>query len=246
QELQDFLFESPINNTQPSKTEEFDFAKVWQGLNGEYQAVSSEFVQACKLIVIKNAIAKSIEDMDQKQSALSAFVGDITPAAAAVAAADESPMMDTPFLDNSCMNTPFTPATVFTPSLGQFQNSPYYSPYIESFGVGNLSYQDDIQVAKYLKNDISWQPSTMMSQTPLVSSTDLLNSFEFNGEPSQLLLDSSNNNISTDESSDFLFPPLPSENNQQDTTSYSLNTNFNSQELDATNLFDDCFFDIQE
>jgi hypothetical protein len=235
QELHDFLFE-PIKMDNNRKSEEYDF--VWQDLGGEYNVVS-EFVEACKLIVMKNAL----EDSSVKQNSLSAFIGDITPAAAAVVAADESPMMNTPFLDNSCMNTPFTPATVFTPSLAQFQT---YSPYIES----SLNQtQDDIQVANYLKNDIPWQDNTtvdLFAQTPLISSTDvsseLLNSVEtFNGDPNQLVLNT------TDNSYDPLFPPLPSDDT---TSSYSLNNNIQADQSFNVTLFeDDCFdgiFDLQD
>jgi hypothetical protein len=261
QELHDFLFESNIKIDNNRKTEEYDL--LWQGLGGEYNVVS-EFVEACKLIVMKNALANSIEDSSMKQSSLSAFIGDITPAAAAVVAADESPIMNTPFLDNSCMNTPFTPATVFTPSLAQFQNSPYYSPYIESSVNQNLLgidfNQDDIQVAKYLKTDMPWQGNAadLFAQTPAIASTDvsseLLNSIEtFNGDPTQLILNSNtvDNTVAATSSNDSLFPPLPS-----DDTSYSLNNNiqpdqlFNSRDFDSTNLFeDDCFdgiFDLHD
>ncbi|KAI8386830.1 hypothetical protein BD560DRAFT_382923 [Blakeslea trispora] len=230
QELQNFLFESPIDtttNAQPSKAEQFDFSEVWQDLH-----------------------AKTIESASQMDhNDLSAFVGDITPAAAAIVAAEESPMMATPFLDHSCMNTPFTPATIFTPSLNQFHDTPYYSPYIESNAFNMASYSEiqtnDDSVDKYLKNDVSWQLNTMVSQTPVISTNDLFGSLQ--NETSQLLLDSTK--VSADNSSDSLFPPLPSsENNQQDTISYSLNTDiaYDPQALEACNLFDDHLFDIPE
>lgn len=274
QELHDFLFEPSSSTTIINKMEssssakQFDFEQVWNGLNGEFKPVKSEFVEACELILEYNALVNSIEksssdNFQQQQSSLSNFIGDLTPAAAAVVAAD-SPMMNTPFLDHSCMNTPFTPASVFTPSLAQLQNSPFYSPYInnntnQSFGNISKIDQDDIQVANYLKNDISWQDNSnstpaistadLFAQTPAINSTDvspeLLNTLDtFNGDPSQLLLNNINDNVtattsSNDESSDFLFPPLPSDN--QD-VSYSYNSN-PTQDLDASNLFDDCFDD---
>ncbi|KAI8370868.1 hypothetical protein EDC96DRAFT_502639 [Choanephora cucurbitarum] len=229
QELQDFLFESPIDtNTkaEPSKTEQFDFSEVWQDLH-----------------------AKTIEDSHMEHNNLSTFVGDITPAAAAIVAAEESPMMATPFLDHSCMNTPFTPATIFTPSVNQFHDTPYYSPYIESNGFNMTTYPEvqtnDDSVDKYLKNDVSWQLTTMVSQTPILSANDLFGSLQ--NDPAQLLLDSTK--VSADNSSDSLFPPLPSsENNQQDAISYSLNNDivYDPQALDASNLFDDHLFDIPE
>lgn len=279
-DINELLFESndnnKINNTTNTKSNEFNFAQVWGEIDGEYNEVS-EFVEACKLIVSNNAIAAALALNEQsscsnkvEQSSLSAFIGDITPAAAAVAAAGESPLMNTPYLD-SCMNTPFTPASVFTPSMAQFRNSPYYSPYIDSFKVNDMAHNDDIQVAKYLKNDMmstttsSWHTpaitTTDLINTPAISSTDvspeLLNSLDnLNGDPTQLLLDTAQTeNVATDESSDFLFPPLPSDQQQQ--PSYQLNTNvtqnddlFNAEDFDAGNFlddcFDDCFLPIQE
>lgn len=282
QELHDFLFEPSttavkMESTSSSAAKHFDFEQVWNGLNGEFQPEKSEFVEACELILEYNALVNAIEkssalsasdNIHQQSTPLSTFIGDLTPAAAAVVAA-ESPMMNTPFLDHSCMNTPFTPASVFTPSLAQMQNSPFYSPYInnntnQSFGNMNaIDNQDDIQVANYLKTDMSWQDNSnatpaistadLFAPTPNISSIDvspeLLNTLDtFNGNPSQLLLNNINDNVqvtataatsSNGESSDFLFPPLPSDN--QD-VSYSYNAN-PTQDLDASNLFDDCFDD---
>ncbi|CAO3614088.1 unnamed protein product [Mucor hiemalis] len=249
-DINELLFESndnKINNTSNTKSNEFNFAQVWGEIDAAALALNEQ-----------SSCSNKVE-----QSSLSAFIGDITPAAAAVAAAGESPLMNTPYLD-SCMNTPFTPASVFTPSMAQFQNSPYYSPYIDSFKVNDLAHNDDIQVAKYLKNDMmstttsSWHTpaisTTDLINTPAISSTDvspdLLNSLDtFNGDPSQLLLDTTpTENIVTDESSDFLFPPLPSDQQQQ--PSYQLNTNvtqnddlFNTEDFDAGNFLDDCFDD---
>ncbi|KAI8643371.1 hypothetical protein BD408DRAFT_365133 [Parasitella parasitica] len=259
QELHDFLFEpikmEPSSSTSYSdadapNTKQFDFEQVWSGLNVD---------------AIQKSCALTSDNM-QQPSSLSTFIGDLAPAAAAVVAA-ESPMMSTPFLDHSCMNTPFTPASVFTPSLAQIHNSPFYSPYINNnttcFGnISAIDNQDDIQVANYLKNDISWQDNS--SATPTISTADLfactpaitqndashelLNTLDtFSGNPSQLLLNKVGDNVPTttiaassnDESSDFLFPPLPSDN--QD-TSYSYNAN-PTQDLDASNFFDDCFDD---
>ncbi|KAL9556811.1 hypothetical protein MBANPS3_001709 [Mucor bainieri] len=269
QELHDFLFEPSttavkIDSSSSSAAKQFDFEQVWTGLN-----------EACELILEYNALVNAIEkssalsasdNIHQQSNSLSTFIGDLTPAAAAVVAA-ESPMMNTPFLDHSCMNTPFTPASVFTPSLAHMQNSPYYSPYInnntnQSFGnINTIDNQDDVQVASYLKNDMSWQDNSnatpaistadLFAPTPNINSTDispeLLNTLDtFNGDPSQLLLNNMNDNVQAtaatsthDEPSDFLFPPLPSDN--QD-VSYSYNTN-PTQDLDASNLFDDCFDD---
>lgn len=282
QELHDFLFEPSttavkMESSSSSTAKQFDFEQVWTGLNGEFQPRrKSEFVEACELILEYNALVNAIEkssalsasdNIHQQSNSLSTFIGDLTPAAAAVVAA-ESPMMNTPFLDHSCMNTPFTPASVFTPSLAHMQNSPFYSPYInnstnQSFGNMNaIDNQDDVQVASYLKNDISWQDNSnatpaistadLFAAIPNISSTDvspeLLNTLDtFNGDPSQLLLNNLNENqqatttttSSNDESSDFLFPPLSSDN--QD-VSYSYNAN-PTQDLDASNLFDDCFDD---
>ncbi|CEP07506.1 hypothetical protein [Parasitella parasitica] len=280
QELHDFLFEpikmEPSSSTTSSdtrNTKQLNFEQVWNGLHGEFCFVRSEFVEACELILEHNAVVNAIrnscalasDDM-QQPSSLSTFIGDLTPAAAAVVAA-ESPMMSTPFLDHSCMNTPFTPASVFTPSLAQIQNSPFYSPYINNnttcFGnISAIDNQDDIQVANYLKNDISWQDNSnatptisttdLFAQTPVINSTDvsheLLNTLDtFDGNSSQLLLNNVNDNVPTaattvpsnDISPDFLFPPLPSDN--QD-VSYSYNAN-PTEDLDASQLFDDCFDD---
>lgn len=254
-DINNFLFESNDNNTSKmnhsnSKSNEFNFVQVWEEIDAAALAINEQ--SHC-------SSSKKVE-----MSSLSALIGDITPAAAAVAAAGESPLMNTPYLD-SCMSTPFTPASVFTPSLAQFQNSPYYSPYLDSYKVNDISQNDDIQVAKYLKNDMvsisssSWHtPATIATDlinTPAISSTDvspeLLNSIDtFNGDPSQLLLDTTSNNItaaSTDESSDFLFPPLPSDQQQP---SYQLNTHvtpnedlFSTEDFDAGNFLDDCFDD---
>ncbi|KAF1802093.1 hypothetical protein V8B55DRAFT_1476929 [Mucor lusitanicus] len=258
QELHDFLFEPSttavkMESSSSSTAKQFDFEQVWTGLN----------VNAIE----KSSALSASDNIHQQSNSLSTFIGDLTPAAAAVVAA-ESPMMNTPFLDHSCMNTPFTPASVFTPSLAHMQNSPFYSPYInnstnQSFGNMNaIDNQDDVQVASYLKNDISWQDNSnatpaistadLFAAIPNISSTDvspeLLNTLDtFNGDPSQLLLNNLNENqqatttttSSNDESSDFLFPPLSSDN--QD-VSYSYNAN-PTQDLDASNLFDDCFDD---
>jgi uncharacterized C2H2 Zn-finger protein len=274
-DINELLFENTngkITNNKPNtKSNEFNFAQVWGEIDGEYNQVS-EFVEACKLIVSNNAIAaaialneqSSISSSNKEQDSLNSFIGDITPAVTAVAnSVVDSPMMNTPYLDNSCMGTPFTPASVFTPSLNQFHNnSPYYSPYIDTFQNMNSS-NDDIQVANYLKNDFasssSWHtPATTVTTTdlfPSVSNTPAiapeLFDNNFNGDPTQLLLDTTTNNNVTatvDDSSAFdsLFPPLPSDNVQQPI--YQLNTNiqqnlFNNEEFEAGNFFDDCFDD---
>lgn len=141
---------------------------------------------------------------------LSALMGEITPIVG------ESPMMSTPYLD-SCLNTPFTPATVFTPSLNQFQNSPYYSPYIESnvynqFGID----PQDIQVANYLHNDMKEPANT---QETSMTTNSLFGSVHC--PPSQVL----------DAESDFLFPPLTSDQ-QQDKQEEKFNFNEDLFEID--------------
>lgn len=266
-DINDLLFPQNdiiINNSKSAKSDEFNFTQVWGEIDGEYNQVS-EFVEACKLIVSNNAIAAAISLNEQtpsiklEENSLAAFIGDIAPAAAAVAAAGESPLMNTPFLD-SCIGTPFTPASVFTPSLAQFQNSPYYSPYIDnSFNVNNFSgmdcQQDDIQVSRYLKAELSsWQtPATITADlfASTISSTDvspeLLNSLDnFNGDPTQLLLGSIDNNVTTDDSEDPLFPPLPTDQPTYENTMINTDTNhelFNTEDFEAGNFLNDCFDD---
>ncbi|KAI7903499.1 uncharacterized protein BX663DRAFT_506677 [Cokeromyces recurvatus] len=164
--------------------------------------------------------------------------------------------MDTPFLDNSCMNTPFTPASLFTPNLDQFQNSPYIQPstHCDSTTTHLSDPTNDVQVANYLKNDIPWQNPIHVSTIDLFPQVSTDNQFlnSFNGDPNQLLLNTSDNTVasSSEESTDFLFPPLPSDNQQ--TTITSLNeqqeqeqqNSFNSQEFDINALFGDCFDDV--
>lgn len=257
-DINDLLFPQNDIINQNKKTNEFNFTQVWGEIDGEYNQVS-EFVEACKLIVSMNAIAASIALNEQNSSSssleensLAAFIGDITPAAAAVAVAcGESPMMDTPFLD-SCMGTPFTPASVFTPSLAQFHPSPYYSPYIDNSFRMNIE-QEDIQVASYIKS--SWQtPTTVTTDlfANTISSTDispdLLNSVDtFNGDPTQLLLASiDTNNTMTDDSEDPLFPPLPTEQLTYENTMVHTDTNhelFTTEDFEAGNFLNDCFDD---
>lgn len=280
-DINELLFqnENKINNKpNHTKSNEFNFAQVWGEIDGEYNEVS-EFVEACKLIVSNNAIAAAIALNEQshatsssktEQGSLTSFIGDITPAVTAVAVAaggleESSPLMNTPYLDSSCMSTPFTPHSVFTPNLAQFHNSPYYSPYIGNATTTMNIQQDDIQVASYLKNDFSssWH-------TPATVPTDLLTTpatatvspelFDtFNGEPSQLL-NAATAPPTVDESSnafDSLFPPLPSDQQQP---TYQLNINmvvnhqqqqdtFNAEDFEAGNFlndcFDDCFFNIE-
>ena len=241
-DIHQLLFENKLEDT---KNGDFDFTQVWENIDSEYNQVS-EFVEACKLIVSSNlaAIASALALGEQpnsskiEQTPLSAFIGDIAPAAAAVAGVEESPMMSTPYLDSN-LNTPFTPATLFTPSLNQFQNSPYYSPYIESSNnIFNNPFagvdSQDIQVAKYLKNDLSWNnndPCSSASKTPSVNNTESFDSL--NDKPS-LLLNNTMNNI--ENSSDFLFPPLPSESS----TSNTLNEQ-DALHQDVFKLSDDLF-----
>lgn len=229
QEMHDLLLESTVNIDNNRKTK--GYGSLWEN-------------PLC---------VNSMEGSSMKENSLSTFVGDITSAAAAVVAADESPM-NTPFLDDSCINTPFTPYTVLTPSLAQFQNSSYCSPFIESSVNPSLSitdsHHDDIQVANYLKNDMSWDQSTdLFAPTPAITSTDIspefLDSIEpFSVDPIQLILNSNavENTIvpsSVDASSQPLFAPLPSQDN-----SCSLNSNrqpdesFNSHDFDPNSLFD--------
>ncbi|KAG2210455.1 hypothetical protein INT47_002397 [Mucor saturninus] len=280
-DINDILFPQNdiINHNKNSKADEFNFTQVWGEIDGEYNQVS-EFVEACKLIVSMNALAASIALNEQnisssssiEDNSLAAFIGDITPAAAAVAVAaaavGESPMMDTPFLD-SCMGTPFTPASVFTPSLAQFHHSPYYSPYMDnSFNITDCM-QGDIQVSSYIKSsNLSWQtPAAVTADlfANTISSTDvspeLLNSLDtFNGDPTQLLLASmdnnnndnnisnnnNNNNTITDDSEDPLFPPLSTDQLTYEPTMVHTDTNhelFTTEDFEANNFLNDCFDD---
>lgn len=275
--IQDIFF--PQNETMENipvqtKSNEFNFAQVWGEIGGEYNHNKSEFIEACKLIVSNNTLAAAIVMNEQAscsnnqmdQNPLAAFIGDITPAATAVAGpAGESPMMATPFLD-TCVSTPFTPASVFTPSLNQYQNSPYYSPYYGlNMGTTVELNQDDVQVCNYLTTDMSsWQTpahitADLFANTPAITSTDLtpplLNSYDqFNGDPTQLLLDSTSispiatNIASVDDSSDPLFPPLRSEEPLVDTmiTHHDIqqqNNVFNADDFEASNFLEDCFDD---
>ncbi|MBM6386405.1 MAG: C2H2-type zinc finger protein [Paenibacillus sp.] len=255
----DTINSKPVN----TKSNEFNFVQVWEDIDGEYNEVS-EFVEACKLIVSNNIIAAAIALNTQsdcstniiEQNSLAALIGDIVPAAAAVVAGyGESPHMNTPFLD-PCVGTPFTPSSSsssFTPHLAQFHNSPYYSPYAYNNNVG-MTQQDDIQVSNYLKADVSWQtpiPADLFATVPISSddvSPELLNTYDnFNGNPTQLLLDTSlpqvisNNN----DDSDSLFPPLfsdePTElSNTMDSNQHDI---FTAEDFEASNFLEDCFND---
>ncbi|KAI9262470.1 hypothetical protein EDC94DRAFT_608213 [Helicostylum pulchrum] len=163
--------------------------------------------------------------------------------------------MSTPFLD-TCVGTPFTPSSAFTPHLAQFHNSPYYSPYTYNNNVG-MSQQDDIQVSSYLKADISWQtpiPADLFATVAITSndvSPELLNSNDhFNGDPTQLLLDTSLPHVTpttdTDnEDSDTLFPPLFSDDYTQLATTMNSNQQdiFTAEDFEASNFLEDCFND---
>ncbi|GAA5807882.1 hypothetical protein MFLAVUS_001262 [Mucor flavus] len=263
-DLNEILF--PHNDTVNSrpvntKSSEFNFVQVWEDIDGEYNEVS-EFVEACKLIVSNNTIAAAIALNTQsdcctniiEQNSLAVLIGDITPAAAAVVAGcADSPHMNTPFLD-SCVGTPFTPSSAFTPHLAQFHNSPYYSPYTYNNNVC-MSQQDDIQVSSYLKADLSWQtpiPADLFATVTITAndvSPELLNRNDnFNGDPSQLLLDTSlpttttNNN---NDDSDTLFPPLFSDESYQVTDTMNSNQHdmFTAEDFEASNFLEDCFND---
>lgn len=247
-----------INTSKSTESCEFNFTQVWGEIDSEYQV--SEFVEACKLIVSMNAIAASIALNEQssckiEQNSLAALIGDITPAAAAVAASAESPNMATPFLD-SCMGTPFTPATVFTPSLAQ-SFSPYYSPYIDNsyHHMNNNSYsqQDDIQVSSYLKTELPWQtPAAVTADlfANTISSTDVSPDLypldPSNGDPAQLLLGTIDNHIAEASAEDPLFPPLPTEQPTYETPMLTTDTNhelFTTEDFEAGNFLNDCFDD---
>lgn len=247
--LQHFLFKNKF-----SKDCEFDFSQVWENIDSEYKE-GLLLEETCELIVLinHNVPASTLNLGEQSntpnidQNQLSAFMGDMTPVISGI---EESPMMNTPYLD-SCLNTPFTPATAFTPSLNQFHNSPYYSPYIASsnnlFGNQFTAVDpQDIQVAKYLKNDMPLhEPVASSAITTTAQTTPITkdNLFETtNCEPSQMLL---NNNNNTQDSSDFLFPPLPSSEVSYNMLNNNNNMNQDSLQQDFFN-FDDDLFDIDD
>ncbi|KAI9312334.1 hypothetical protein BX666DRAFT_1880969 [Dichotomocladium elegans] len=157
-------------------------------MDGEFQF--SEFLEACRLIVrSRRSAASSFASRDKTFEQpldinyVASLIGDVLPAAAAVLG--ESPTMGTPYLDYSMTPytpytpyTPFTPAAAFTPtsnftpSFEAMQDSPHFSPCMES---------NDIQITPYLGNS-NWL-SGPSSSTPTVDIPT------FSGDPSQLLLD---------------------------------------------------------
>ncbi|KAI8146936.1 hypothetical protein BJV82DRAFT_597100 [Fennellomyces sp. T-0311] len=157
----------------------------------------------------------SVQKGPEPDTLLASIIGDLVPAAEAVAGSYHStpfmdtPYMDTPYLDpttpymDHTIGTPYTPFTpAITPSLHAMNDSPRFSPFIES---------KDISVANYLVDDFD------CGQQPPVAT--------FNGDPAQLLLDKGKS-VSTQpltwhdepaaESSDMLFPPLPADSQTSD------------------------------
>ncbi|KAF7723633.1 hypothetical protein EC973_001775 [Apophysomyces ossiformis] len=207
---------NPSNNNNAT----LDYANFWD-FDGEYDN-DSEFVVACRLIVSAHVSAlaaaislgessaktnnhhfpTAVDPPNRNDNFLASIIGDVTPAAAAVAGMSldmESPMIETPFLDPST-GTPFTPATSFTPCLNNFQDTPFMG----SCNVASSS-KDDIQVASYLRFD---DASSWMS--PAIT---------FTADPAQLMKNSHEQQAvtmssSTEEDTNALFPPLPSDNDQ--------------------------------
>lgn len=238
--VQDFLFENNIK-IEEEKPQDFDFINFWNTelMTGEYIEVS-EFVEACKLIVLKNSVANSIQSCDNQhemKSDLTNLIGDITPAAAAVANADHSPLMETPLLDNSCMNTPFTPM-LFTPqTLNTYSPSVNLHQAMDGFTSTMDSQLDDVNIANYLKNDSPWQDNittTAIPETPAITTDYLFGTLDssVNVSPTELLL----NNNSSDDS---LFPPITSDQHQD--LSYALNNLSNPTDDLFLDTFDDIF-----
>ncbi|KAI9023019.1 hypothetical protein CLU79DRAFT_680612, partial [Phycomyces nitens] len=126
---------------------------------------------------------------------------------------EDSPMMATPFLEGNT-DTPFTPATSFTPCLNGFQASPYIASHMEDA---------DVQVASYL----NYATPAINYTIPWVSDSVAT----FNGNPTQLLLDK-NKTVCETEQTDFLFPPLPSQE-----SNYVVNDDFTYDTMDAFDTF---------
>lgn len=246
-DIHELLFEPQETNCK------FDFLQAWQNLDG-----NSEYNVTCiepyKLLLTNNSSVNDIKSAQQQQATESSIfpqLGDITTPASVM---NDSPLMDTPFLDSS-INTPYTPASVFTPSLAQFQNYPTYI----SNPLSGLDELSDIQVASYLKKDVTWpefdlenSPSDASSghlflpQSSIESSTPVPNSAS---GPSTALFDKVN---STDD--DSLFPPLSSDNGLPSDnaliTDYDNSVDlFNADDFtsnlfdDGDFVFDDCFIE---
>ncbi|KAL0096091.1 hypothetical protein J3Q64DRAFT_1706125 [Phycomyces blakesleeanus] len=144
---------------------------------------------------------------------------------------ENSPMMDTPFLEGNTTDTPFTPATSFTPCLNGFQVSPFVHTHMIE--------DADVQVSSYLNYNTSANNNTPSVDYGVPWTVDSVATF--NGDPSQLLLGKTNNNNNNnnnnsaatvtatatnnsanelEQATDFLFPPLPSQD------SYIVNDDF--------------------
>ncbi|KAI8877036.1 hypothetical protein K501DRAFT_230973 [Backusella circina FSU 941] len=221
-DIHELLFDSQETNCK------FDFLQAWHNLDGSINDI------------------KSAQQQQTTESCIFPEIGDITTPASVM---NDSPLMDTPFLDSS-INTPYTPASVFTPSLAQFQNYPTYVSNPLS-GIDELS---DIQVASYLKKDVSWPEFDLENAPPDASSGNLFlpqssstPAPNASSDPSSVLFDNVN---SADD--DSLFPPLSSDSGfPSDNTlvaDYDNSTDlFNSDDFtsnlfdDGDFVFDDCF-----
>ncbi|KAG0174267.1 hypothetical protein DFQ28_009258 [Apophysomyces sp. BC1034] len=138
-------------------------------------------------------------------------------------ALQDSPVMNTPFLDAG-MDTPHSNAAMFTPYFSPYSTTA--SPFLESVltypsaNVNNATATGgDVYVSNYLGNendDLHLHRSPMVDcATPLWSATMVDPVATFNGDPSQLLIDKSKTappaQLQTAASSDSLFPPLGSQ-----------------------------------
>ncbi|KAF7731583.1 hypothetical protein EC973_009347 [Apophysomyces ossiformis] len=165
---------------------------------------------------------------------------------------DESPVMDTPYLDAG-MDTPLSTSAMFTPYFSPYSAlaSPCIEPGLTYNNATSSISNGDVDVSNYLGGENEEYHTPMLGcATPAWNTTTTTGTIDpvatFNGDPSQLLIDKTKTaplQLQSTASSDSLFPPLGS----QDIEEVPIKHEFDSQHTENHNpVFDFSGFDFND